>query len=324
MKNLFLLLAFLLVLPINISAQSFLDKVLKGVEKTNKILDETDKMLGSDGSSQSSSRRRKVSGFQIISPHPDIEIQFKRCVISGSTAILDLVITNYGKDANIQLGGSSNKVFDDLGNQYPETQVSIAESGMYGWKEALFPTDVPLKFRLQIYDISSQATMFKRINLNIYSRSISFGDPIFLYNVPITRKDNSVKIVSEEQEITSTQETFPVQTSSGSLESGKEVNEDFAAFEEKFVANPRFQMLRIKFDNLGYNGEGEKWTQENWSIFKNKPSSLQESGEYKYEQKLSADQCVQRIWIPDSEFTLEYTYSKINGKWYLVKAFERF
>lgn len=115
MKNLFLLLAFLLVLPVNISAQSFLDKVLKGVEKTNKILDETDKMLGSDGSSQSSSRRRKVSGFQIISPHPDIEIQFKRCVISGSTAILDLVITNYGKDANIQLGGSSNKVFDDLG-----------------------------------------------------------------------------------------------------------------------------------------------------------------------------------------------------------------
>lgn len=323
MKNLFLLLAFLLVLPVNISAQSFLDKVLKGVEKTNKILDETDKMLGSDGSSQSSSRRRKVSGFQIISPHPDIEIQFKRCVISGSTAILDLVITNYGKDANIQLGGSSNKVFDDLGNQYPETQVSIAESGMYSWKEALFPTDVPLKFRLQIYDISSQATMFKRINLNIYSRSISFGDPIFLYNVPITRKDNSVKIVSEEQEITS-QETFPAQTSSGSLESRKEVNEDFAAFEEKFVANPRFQMLRIKFDNLGYNGEGEKWTQENWSIFKAKPSSLQESGEYKYEQKLSADQCVQRIWIPDSEFTLEYTYSKINGKWYLVKAFERF
>lgn len=200
MKNLFILLTFLLVLPSSISAQSFLDKVLKGVEKTNKILDETDKMLGTDGSSQSSSPRRKVSGFQIVSPHPDIEIQFKRCVVSGSTAILDLVITNYGKDVNLQLGGRSNKVFDDLGNQYPQTQVSIADGKMYEWKSALFPTDVPLKFRLQIYDISSQATLFKRIDLNIYSKNINFGDPIFLYNVPITRKDNSVKIVSEEEE----------------------------------------------------------------------------------------------------------------------------
>lgn len=199
MRNLLILSTLLFALSTSVSAQGFLDKVLKGVEKTNKILDETDKMLGNDKSSSSSSRRRQSSEFQIVSPHPDIDIQFKRCVISGSTAIIDMIITNYGKDATIQLGGYSNKVFDDEGNQYPNTRTSIADGEMQDWDQALFPTDVPLKFRLEIYNVSSKAEIFKRINLNIYSESISFSKPIILTNVPITRKDNSVKIVSDDE-----------------------------------------------------------------------------------------------------------------------------
>lgn len=211
MKNLFIILTLFFTLPATASAQKFLDKVLKGVEKTNKILDETDKMLGNDQSSSSSSRRRQSSGFQIVSPQPDIDIQFKRCVISGSTAIIDMVITNYGKDASIQLGGNSNKVFDDAGNQYPNTRVSIADGDMQDWGQALFPTEVPLKFRLEIYNVSSKAETFKRINLNIYSKSISFNEPIILTNVPITRKDNTVKIVSDDE--TSQTNMIPASTS---------------------------------------------------------------------------------------------------------------
>lgn len=315
MKNLFLLLILAISLPDTASAQKFLDKVLKGVEKTNKILDETDKILGVD--SQSSSSTRRGGGFQITSPHPDIAVQFKRCAIAGSTAILDLVITNYGKDATIQLGGSSNQVYDDTGNQYPKTNVSIADGKMISWDQELFPTEVPLKFRMEIYDVASKATTFKRINLNIYSKTIKFSEPIILCNVPISRMDNTVRVVADD-ETESTEETSTLKPEK------KVVDEDFETFEEKFIAYPRFQLQRIKFDNLGYNGEDEKWTQDNWNIFKTKPSDMQNSDQYKYEQKLSDNQCIQRIWIPDSEFILEYTYSKINGKWYLVKASERF
>lgn len=199
MKHLFLSLILLISLPDTASAQKFLDKVLKGVEKTNKILDETDKMFGVDNSSQSSTRGKQTGGFQIVSPHPDIEIQFKRCIMSGSTVIMDLVITNYGKDASIQLGGSSEtRVYDDLGNQYTNTKVSIAEGNMSNWEQALFPTEVPLKFRMQISDVSSKATAFKRINLNIYCKTIKFEAPVIFYNVPITKRDNSVNIVPEE------------------------------------------------------------------------------------------------------------------------------
>lgn len=313
MKNLFLLLAFLLALPISISAQSFLDKVLKGVEKTNKILDETDKMLGTgDGASSSGRKAGRIKGFQIVSPHPDLNVQITRCKGTGSTVLIDFLLTFEGDDKQINFNNNTI-AFDDLGNQYRASDIWGGNENVNRYASTLLPSDVPIKCRMQIDNVKSNATLFKRIN--IYA---GLDNPIMIYNLPITWKDNTATLPPSEPEVA------PAQTSSGSLESGKEVNEDFAAFEEKFVANPRFQMLRIKFDNLGYNGEGEKWTQENWSIFKNKPSSLQESGEYKYEQKLSADQCVQRIWIPDSEFTLEYTYSKINGKWYLVKAFERF
>lgn len=200
MKNLLILTTFFLFFS-SVSSAQILDKVLKGVEKTNKILDEADKMFGNDNSSPSSSRRKQASGFQIVSPHPDIEIQFKRCIISGSTVILDMIITNYGKDATIQLGGSSyTQVYDDMGNQYDKTSVSIADGEMRDWQSALFPTEVPLKFRMQISDVNPEASMFKRINLNIYSKTIKFDEVIILYNVPITRRNNTAQIAPSDEE----------------------------------------------------------------------------------------------------------------------------
>lgn len=317
--------SLVVVFPFPASAQSFLDKVLKGVEKTNKILDETDKMLGTGESSSSTSRKNanRVKGFQIVSPHPDLDIQVTRCLASGTTVLVDLILTNHTVDTSIDFYSFSTVAFDDLGNQYKNIGVGAGGEGHWNSK-MLYPTDVPIKGRIKLEAISQDATLFKRINLVGYCSELNMNEehPIQIYNLPITRKDNRAALPSSQEE--SVQPSASPQTDTGSLESEKAADEDFDAFEEKFISNPRFQMLRIKFENLGYNGEGEKWTQENWSIFKNKPSSMQHSSEYKYEQKLSETLCVQRIWIPDSEFTLEYTYFKINGKWYLVKAFERF
>lgn len=318
--------SLLVVFPFPASAQSFLDKVLKGVEKTNKILDETDKMLGTGESSSSTSRKNanRVKGFQIVSPHPDLDVKVTRCIASGKSVTIDFTLTNYAQDAHIDYGIiAQSSLFDELGNQYRNQEVA---GGGPNWsRTTLYPTDIPVKCRMWVENVPSNITLFKRINIVGYCNSLNMDANHFIqiYNLPITRKDNTASLPVAEEESHSTEATT-TQTDTGSLESEKAADEDFDAFEEKFVSNPRFQMLRIKFENLGYNGEGEKWTQENWSIFKNKPSSMQHSSEYKYEQKLSETLCVQRIWIPDSEFTLEYTYFKINGKWYLVKAFERF
>ena len=111
--------------------------------------------------------------------------------------------------------------------------------------------------------------------------------------------------------------------------SPKPTSEDFRAFEKKFVSDAEFQMSRIVFDNLGYmltddpESEGTKYSPENWTLFKKTFDDVRKMGQFKTEMKLTADKCVQRIWIENSSFLLEYTYTRINGKWYLTKVFER-
>lgn len=205
MKNLFIIFTLFLLLPGNASAQKFLDKVLKGVEKTNKILDETDKMLGNDKEDTSTQRRSKrVTGFQIVSPHPDLEIQFKRCAASSSTVVIDFVMINNGEDETLHLGGSGGDknetlAYDDNGKLYDSHHfvTSIGSGNFDSWGvSALFPTEVPIKIRIQISDVSRTAESFKRIHINL--RGVN--DPIIFYNVPITRSNTTVQTAPSEEE----------------------------------------------------------------------------------------------------------------------------
>ena len=122
--------------------------------------------------------------------------------------------------------------------------------------------------------------------------------------------------------------TYAQQTTQVSV-SSKLSNEDFRTFEKKFVSDAEFQLSRIVFDNLGYKfdddpeSEGTKYSPENWTLFKKTFDDVRKMGQFKTEMKLTVDKCVQRIWIENSSFLLEYTYTRINGKWYLTKVFER-
>lgn len=184
-----------------ISAQKFLDKVLKGLEKTNQVLDEADKVLGTDESGSSSSLRsshgKRVTGFKIVSPHPDLSIEFKRCAASASTVVIDLVMTWYGDDAKIYLGGggsgngkNATLAYDDNGKQYDYNKIPISIGGgnwsVYS-ESSLFPTEVPIKVQLEVHNVSESVQMFKR--LQIYMRDVN--DPIMFYNLPIMRNNNT-------------------------------------------------------------------------------------------------------------------------------------
>ena len=111
-------------------------------------------------------------------------------------------------------------------------------------------------------------------------------------------------------------------------ESSKSINEDFYTFEKRFVSDAEFQMSRIIFDNLGYKFDDDpeaeriKYSPENWNLFKTTLSEVRKAGQYQTDMKLSRDKCVQRIWLRSSSFALEYTYTKIKGKWFLTKVFE--
>ena len=311
----------------NISAQGFLDKVLKGLEKTNEVLDEADKLLGGDdnnsNSNQRSDRSSRVTGFKIVSPHPDLDIQFKRCAASASTVVIDLVMTWYGDDANIVLGGEVSQknttiAYDDNGKQYSFRQIPISVAGgqwdCYGNFSTLFPTDVPIKVRLEIHDVSESVLEFKRLQISMKG----VNDPITFYNVLITRSN---EISQNEAPVESDGEP------TGLSPLSENEDEAFTAFEEKFVADSAFQISRVIFNDLGvYASEedGIDITKENYSLHRTTFADIAVDKRYETKQQLDDNQCIQTIWIDGSSFLLEYTYTKINGKWYLTKVFERY
>ena len=60
-------------------AQGFLDKVVRGLEKTNEVMESADRLFG--GQNAQRSRRKAVKGSRIESPHPDLEIS---CHVEGT------------------------------------------------------------------------------------------------------------------------------------------------------------------------------------------------------------------------------------------------
>lgn len=141
---------------------------------------------------------QSVSGLKIVTGHPDLKIKVSRCEASGTTCVLDLLVTNYAADANIRFSGGKlgTKVYDDEGNVYTNLNVEIqpagaVESSCYSFSnyDVIYPTELPVKFRIIIKDVANAAKELKRISLKTYSATHSIDEnPIMLYNIPISRE----------------------------------------------------------------------------------------------------------------------------------------
>ena len=177
-------------LPVGeMEAQGFLDKVVKGLEKTNQALESADRLFG--GQNTQRSRRKAVKGFRIESPHPDLEISCERCIASSTTVLMDFYVVNYGADATLDFMPYNNVAIDDAGTQYA-MQVRVADGEWVSATSAagLFPTEVPIKLSVQIKDVPEEVQMFRRLHLNINCPRLNLrgSDPIKVYNLPILRR----------------------------------------------------------------------------------------------------------------------------------------
>ena len=170
-------------------AQGFLDKVVKGLEKTNEVMESADRLFG--GQNTQRSRRKAVKGFRIESPHPDLEISCERCIASSTTVLMDFYVVNYGVDATLDFMPYNNVAIDDAGTQYA-MQVRVADGEWVSATSAagLFPTEVPIKLSVQIKDVPEEVQMFRRLHLNINCPRLNLrgSDPIKVYNLPILRR----------------------------------------------------------------------------------------------------------------------------------------
>lgn len=173
-------------------AQGFLEGILKtaGEAATERAKKEVESFIsGEDNDSRSSGR---ITGFKVVCPSPDLDIQVKRCVAVAGTVTIDLVLTNYGKDTELILSGGlgGSEAFDDEGNSYSGGAFGAGsvDVGVNSGKKTLsLPYDVPIKARIVIEGIPESAQILKRINLKAYSKElgIRWEKNIIFHNIPI-------------------------------------------------------------------------------------------------------------------------------------------
>lgn len=125
---------------------------------------------------------------KIVSPWPNVELEIKRCLWNANrTVIIDFLITNNGQnDISFYLIGGKSKVYDDEGNVYSNIKVGVG-GNYYSSEPATFPSDVPVKCKMEINNVDDMASMFTRINLYVVVNYASDGT--FLINNLSIKKD---------------------------------------------------------------------------------------------------------------------------------------
>lgn len=145
---------------------------------------------------------QQSGGTKIVTNHPDLVIKIKRCMASGNTCVIDMVVTNTGdsdlKDVLFYSGYDNfSTAFDDEGNQYGKRAllIGMGNGELAGRTSsrtdavAQLPANVPLKMRIQVEGVPDSATEFTRINLacRCNELSLSKSKPMVLSRIPISR-----------------------------------------------------------------------------------------------------------------------------------------
>jgi len=131
--------------------------------------------------------------IKVESPHPDLNIQVRRAVESSGTVVVDMVITNFGKEEPIKfcLGNLTESVaYDDEGNEYKSMLMGNPNRQLGLFQEITFPQDVPIKVRLQIDEVDAYATKFSIIKIvaeSYKAMNLSKKKPIVIRNLEFVK-----------------------------------------------------------------------------------------------------------------------------------------
>ena len=213
---------FLVILLISIfgctsftAEADFLKKVGKGLKQVDKALSSS-KDSGSrpthnnnsfqNNNTSTKNKKRSKAGITqqgeitIDTGTPDIKIKIKRCEASSKMCVIDFTLENVSEDDYMALlnGGNSKScptiVFDDEGNSYSGKAVKVCGPNTNPTANSMdvkLISEIPLKFRIQIWGIPTFATSIKRVNLGLQCKGLEIGlsddDQIRISNIPIHR-----------------------------------------------------------------------------------------------------------------------------------------
>ncbi|MFR9546431.1 MAG: hypothetical protein SNJ29_12765 [Rikenellaceae bacterium] len=100
----------------------------------------------------------------VESPHSDLSVKVMSCSYTSGTVVIDMLLTNLGEDMEFDTRGSGVIAYDDQGNAYnsksSKVLVGIANQSLKISAKYLLPQDVPVKFRIQLDNVSADASKF--------------------------------------------------------------------------------------------------------------------------------------------------------------------
>ncbi len=133
--------------------------------------------------------KRKTGVTIGVGEEQDFVFELLECKISGQKVTCSLLVTNKGQERVLRLGYGSNpgsKIFDNYGNQYPLSEIQLANKTDRRDVKILLISGIPTKSSLSFEGVSSQATMIALLEIEANSSDKDFF--VKLRNIPITRK----------------------------------------------------------------------------------------------------------------------------------------
>ena len=207
-KKLFTMTVLLsIMMPATGNAQNFKNDVENLGKSLNELKEATNELFSlfkkkdrSVASDAATSSGVQQGGFRIVTGHPDFKIRVLRCETSGSTCVIDIVLTNTGSsDVKVDLCGGywrdASIAYDDEGNTYQSDRFLVgygSSSPRQSGYEFVLPAGVPIKAKIQIEGLASSATYFPRLDLvaNCETWGLNYyrGKVVHMYNIPISRE----------------------------------------------------------------------------------------------------------------------------------------
>ena len=133
---------------------------------------------------------------KIVTPYKDLKVKVLRCAVIEGNCVVDMLFENVGaQDLKIWSSVDFNKAYDDAGNEYNTNYenriyfyVGDMKNNIPGFnKEINFMSEVPVKVRAELSNISEIATAVSRLEIAFWVVTSLERPTVKISNIPISR-----------------------------------------------------------------------------------------------------------------------------------------
>lgn len=133
---------------------------------------------------------------KVESPNSNLNVKIINCTMSNETAVINMVLSNYGPDEELSISNGDIEIYDNKGNYYDSKNTKIT-LGLTSAKKLsssssfTLPKDSPLKFSVSIKGVSEKTSKLTLMKLGFKSKGklkLKKSDPVQIRNIEFSKK----------------------------------------------------------------------------------------------------------------------------------------